>query len=67
LAKTFFVEIFAAGVSPNGARMSSGFLTTLFAPSDEQPMWRVQTQDDAEAFAQLVERWEISETGSRRT
>lgn len=31
---------------------------SLFAISDEQAMWRVQMQDDAEAFATLVERWE---------
>jgi RNA polymerase sigma-70 factor, ECF subfamily len=30
----------------------------LFSISDEQAMWRVQMQDDAEAFAVLVERWE---------
>ena len=30
----------------------------LFAPSDEQLMWRVQAQDDAAAFADLVGRWE---------
>lgn len=30
----------------------------LFAPADEQLMWRVQTADDAEAFAELVNRWE---------
>lgn len=33
-------------------------LTSLFAMTDEQAMWRVQTQDDAAAFAQLVRRWE---------
>ena len=33
-------------------------LFSLFAVSDEQAMWRVQMQDDAEAFAILVERWE---------
>jgi RNA polymerase sigma-70 factor (ECF subfamily) len=26
--------------------------------TDEQAMWRVQTEDDAQAFAQLVARWE---------
>jgi RNA polymerase sigma-70 factor (ECF subfamily) len=31
---------------------------TLFASSDEQAMWRVRTDDDAEAFAGLVERWQ---------
>jgi RNA polymerase sigma-70 factor (ECF subfamily) len=30
---------------------------SLFAISDEQAMWRVQTQDDHAAFALLVERW----------
>ena len=30
---------------------------TLFAISDEQAMWRVQTNDDHGAFAVLVERW----------
>ena len=33
-------------------------LTSLFAISDEQAMWRVQTHDDAAAFAQLMRRWE---------
>lgn len=33
-------------------------LRSLFAPSDEQLMWRVQTGDDHAAFAQLVRRWE---------
>jgi RNA polymerase sigma-70 factor (ECF subfamily) len=33
-------------------------LKSLFAVSDEQLMWRVRTQDDPEAFAQLVKRWE---------
>jgi RNA polymerase sigma-70 factor (ECF subfamily) len=27
--------------------------------SDEQAMWRVQTQDDHDAFASLVQHWEI--------
>jgi RNA polymerase sigma-70 factor, ECF subfamily len=30
---------------------------TLFAISDEQAMWRVQTEDDHAAYALLVERW----------
>jgi len=38
-----------------GERMK---LFSLFSISDEQAMWRVQMQDDAEAFAMLVERWE---------
>src|SRR5580765_5476723 len=33
-------------------------LRSLFAISDEQAMWRVQTQDDEGAFAQLLRRWE---------
>ena len=33
-------------------------LRSLLAISDEQAMWRVQTQDDERAFAQLVRRWE---------
>ncbi len=33
-------------------------LFSLLSLSDEQAMWRVQMQDDAEAFALLVERWE---------
>jgi RNA polymerase sigma-70 factor, ECF subfamily len=31
---------------------------SLFHTADEQAMWRVQTADDGEAFALLVERWE---------
>jgi RNA polymerase sigma-70 factor (ECF subfamily) len=27
--------------------------------TDEQAMWRVQTQDDERAFSQLVKRWEV--------
>src|SRR6185369_13276980 len=30
---------------------------SLFTISDEQAMWRVQTEDDHAAFALLVERW----------
>jgi RNA polymerase sigma-70 factor (ECF subfamily) len=33
-------------------------LTSLFAASDEQMMWRVKLQDDPQAFARLVARWE---------
>ena len=33
-------------------------LSSLFSMTDEQAMWRVQTQDDHSAFARLVERWE---------
>ncbi len=41
--------------------MSASALTSLkalFSPSDEQLMWRVQTEDDPHAFAELVRRWE---------
>jgi RNA polymerase sigma-70 factor, ECF subfamily len=41
--------------------MSAGFLSSLpslFGTSDEQAMWRVKMQDDAQAFAQLVQRWQ---------
>jgi len=31
---------------------------SLFSSTDEQAMWRVRTDDDAEAFAQLVGRWQ---------
>lgn len=33
-------------------------LTSLFSTSDEQMMWRVKLQDDPQAFARLVARWE---------
>lgn len=33
-------------------------LPPLFSISDEQAMWRVKMQDDAQAFAQLVQRWQ---------
>jgi RNA polymerase sigma-70 factor (ECF subfamily) len=33
-------------------------LRSLFEITDEQAMWRVKTQDDERAFAQLVRRWE---------
>jgi RNA polymerase sigma-70 factor (ECF subfamily) len=29
----------------------------LFSGTDEQAMWRVKTQDDHRAFAQLIDRW----------
>lgn len=35
-----------------------GLLTSLFAATDEQLMWRVKLDDDAAAFARLVARWE---------
>jgi len=31
---------------------------SLFSSTDEQAMWRVRTEDDPEAFAQLVGRWQ---------
>jgi RNA polymerase sigma-70 factor (ECF subfamily) len=31
---------------------------SLFSSTDEQAMWRVRTDDDPQAFAQLVERWQ---------
>lgn len=34
------------------------WLTGLFQLSDEQAMWQVQMQDDAEAFAHLLSRWQ---------
>ena len=33
-------------------------ITSLFAASDEQTMWRVKMHDDPHAFARLVFRWE---------
>ena len=33
-------------------------IANLFAPSDEQNMWRVQNSGAPEAFARLVERWQ---------
>jgi len=30
----------------------------LFSSTDEQAMWRVRTDDDADAFARLVARWQ---------
>src|SRR5881296_429298 len=41
---------------PHMARLN--FLSSLFSMTDEQAMWRVQTQDDHLAFAHLVGRWE---------
>jgi len=35
-----------------------GLLTSWFAANDEQLMWRVKLDDDASAFARLVERWQ---------
>ena len=44
-------------------------LSLLFSMTDEEAMWRVQTQDDPRAFAQLVRRWEgpIRDLCSRMT
>src|SRR5688572_29212 len=33
-------------------------LPSLFSTSDEQAMWRVKMDDDPQAFARLVDRWE---------
>jgi len=33
------------------------FIASLFAMTDEQAMWRLQTQDDHAAFARLLDRW----------
>src|SRR5215475_7942910 len=33
-------------------------LPSLFSITDEQAMWRVKMDDDPQAFAQLVRRWE---------
>src|SRR5262245_65828671 len=33
-------------------------ITSRFAASDEQTMWRVKMRDDPQAFARLVARWE---------
>jgi RNA polymerase sigma-70 factor (ECF subfamily) len=41
--------------------MSGAFINSLpplFGVSDEQAMWRVKMQDDAQSFVQLVERWQ---------
>lgn len=35
-----------------------GSVTSLFSMTDEQAMWRVHGQDDAQAFAQLMRRWQ---------
>jgi RNA polymerase sigma-70 factor (ECF subfamily) len=36
----------------------TGFLSSLFSLTDEQAMWRVQMQDDHDAFARLMARWD---------
>jgi RNA polymerase sigma-70 factor, ECF subfamily len=38
--------------------MGKSFFSTFLPASDEQAMWRVKMDDDAEAFAMLVKRWE---------
>ena len=38
-----------------GGRMK---LFSIFSIADEQAMWRVQMEDDPEAFALLVKRWQ---------
>lgn len=38
--------------------MSLFDFTSLFSMTDEQAMWRVQTEDDSQAFAQLLQRWQ---------
>jgi len=38
--------------------MAEHFIASLLGITDEQAMWRVQRQDDAEAFARLMTRWE---------
>lgn len=50
-----------ASVLPAPPRMSATALQSLkalFAPTDEQLMWRVQTTGDSGAFGELVRRWE---------
>jgi len=44
-------------------------LSKLFSASDEQLMWRVKLQDDEDAFADLMARWErpIQELCTRMT
>jgi RNA polymerase sigma-70 factor (ECF subfamily) len=36
----------------------ANLFSALFAATDEQLMWRVKLQDDAEAFASLMTRWQ---------
>ncbi len=38
-------------------RMPASILQ-IFAPSDERAMWRLQTRNDLDAFAQLASRWQ---------
>ena len=36
----------------------ANLFSALFSATDEQLMWRVKLQDDAEAFASLMSRWQ---------
>ena len=47
----------AAGALPGTMNWLNKILTPLSGLTDEQAMWRVQTRDDQEAFAELVRRW----------
>jgi RNA polymerase sigma-70 factor (ECF subfamily) len=38
--------------------MGRSLFSTIFSVTDEQAMWRVKMEDDPQAFARLVERWE---------
>ena len=38
--------------------MGKSLFSTLLPTSDEQALWRVKLDDDAEAFSMLVKRWE---------
>jgi RNA polymerase sigma-70 factor (ECF subfamily) len=40
------------------ARILDQLLPSLFTPSDEQLVWRMQEQDDSAAFGELAQRWE---------
>ena len=40
------------------SRSILGSVSSLFGVTDEQAMWRVKMEDDPQAFAQLVRRWE---------
>lgn len=41
------------------ARVLEQLLSRLFTPTDEQLIWRVQQENDAAAFGQLAQRWEL--------
>jgi RNA polymerase sigma-70 factor (ECF subfamily) len=47
----------------------AAFLDTFIRPTDEQLMWRVKLQDDTQAFATLMDRWQtpIERLGLRMT